>query len=205
MTEVQAGWVGGNVAKREATARRAPARQRVARDDGEAARIRRAREALWRHSGVVQVDVRVTRRGTAPASRTSRAPSGSRARLASARAARFHTLSGPGELRRITSLPTPPQRLASPRQPFSAQTLPRTLRANSTVRPFHGGPKSSKSGFTPPRARKPSAPFGFLVCHLRKAVKARLSPGSVRERRAATHQGSGSAMGQRGRGEAWRV
>ena len=66
VTEVQAGWVGGNVAKREATARRAPARQRVARDDGEAARIRRAREALWRHSGVVQVDVRVTRRGTAP-------------------------------------------------------------------------------------------------------------------------------------------
>lgn len=67
MTEVQAGWVGGKVAKREAMARRAPARQREAREDGEEARMRRARDALCRHSGVVQVEVRDTRRGTAPA------------------------------------------------------------------------------------------------------------------------------------------
>lgn len=66
VTEVQAGWDGGKAAKREATAQRAPARQREAREDGEEARMRRARDALCRHSGVLQVEVRDTRRGTAP-------------------------------------------------------------------------------------------------------------------------------------------
>lgn len=136
MTIGQAGWVGGNEAKRAAMAPRAPARHKETREDGDEAKMRMAREELSRHEGLEQEDVTEISSGAAPASRTSRAPSGSRARLASARAARFQMLSGPGELNSVTILLTPPHFRVSSLPPFWTQTFPTTLSANSRVRPL---------------------------------------------------------------------